>query len=324
GRELEKHGHELEHIVGPEMGHKYDDASAKQIFDALMAVPSRNYRPRSKVLLQTQTLRYPENRQISITGLKEHWQDSTVDLRRENDVTLVATKNVTSLKLPGTGSFKIDGQNLTNHQSIGHWFECRQVDGTWQLGSPEGLRKKPGLQGPIDDAFMAPFLVVLPTEPSQNPSLQKWLEFESSHFANRWRELMRGHLPVKRADELTKEDVANHSLVCWGEPTTNSVIGATIDKLPLIWDEKLKIGKTSVDPSFHVPVLIYPNPLNPERYLVINSGLSFREDHDRTNSLQNPKLPDWAVIDIRQAPDGSTPGKIVEADFFNERWAVKD
>ena len=57
--------------------------------------------------------------------------------------------------------------------------------------------------------------------------------------------------------------------------------------------------------------------------VVINSGLTFREAHDRTNSLQNPKLPDWAILDITQPPNDETAGKVVEADFFDEHWKVK-
>ena len=67
-------------------------------------------------------------------------------------------------------------------------------------------------------------------------------------------------------------------------------------------------------------MFIYPRG---NKYLVVNSGLTFREGHDRTNSLQNPKLPDWAVIDIRQPPNDLTPGKVVAADFFDESWQWK-
>ena len=49
----------------------------------------------------------------------------------------------------------------------------------------------------------------------------------------------------------------------------------------------------------------------------------FREAHDKTNSLQNPKLPDWAILDITQPPNDESAGKVVAADFFNERWQVK-
>ena len=70
-------------------------------------------------------------------------------------------------------------------------------------------------------------------------------------------------------------------------------------------------------------MMIYPNPLNPKKYVVLNSGPTFREAHDRTNSLQNPKLGDWAIIDVTQPPDAESPGRIVAAGFFDERWQVK-
>jgi hypothetical protein len=65
---------------------------------------------------------------------------------------------------------------------------------------------------------------------------------------------------------------------------------------------------------------IYPNPAQPDKYLVINSGPTFRQDHDRTNSLQNPKLGDWAIIGLDEPPSGSAPGRIAATGFFDDRW----
>ncbi|MFP6602512.1 MAG: hypothetical protein VB862_08285, partial [Pirellulaceae bacterium] len=67
----------------------------------------------------------------------------------------------------------------------------------------------------------------------------------------------------------------------------------------------------------------YPNPWNDQKYVVLNSGPTHREGHDRTNSLQNPKLPDWAIVDLRQVPDALLPGKIVATGFFDESWQLK-
>ena len=47
-----------------------------------------------------------------------------------------------------------------------------------------------------------------------------------------------------------------------------------------------------------MPVLIYPNPLNPKRYVVLNSGFTFREYDYLNNARQVPKLPDFAVVDV--------------------------
>jgi hypothetical protein len=69
--------------------------------------------------------------------------------------------------------------------------------------------------------------------------------------------------------------------------------------------------------------MIYPNPLAPDNYVVFNSSFTYREYDYLNNARQVPKLPDWAMIDITTPPNGRWPGKIVQADFFDEAWKVK-
>ena len=38
------------------------------------------------------------------------------------------------------------------------------------------------------------------------------------------------------------------------------------------------------------------------------------------NSDQTPKLPDWAIVDVRQPADDLWPGLIYDAGFFSETW----
>ncbi len=70
----------------------------------------------------------------------------------------------------------------------------------------------------------------------------------------------------------------------------------------------------------HVPILIYPNPLNPKQYVVLNSSFTFRQGADTTNALQTPKLPDWALVDLRTPPSEQWPGLVADAGFFDEAW----
>jgi hypothetical protein len=51
--------------------------------------------------------------------------------------------------------------------------------------------------------------------------------------------------------------------------------------------------------------------------------MTFREEHDRTNSQQNPKLPDWAMLDVLSPPDGRRAGDVKAAGFFDEEWRVR-
>ena len=74
--------------------------------------------------------------------------------------------------------------------------------------------------------------------------------------------------------------------------------------------------------AHHVPILIYPNPLNPTKYVVLNSGFTFREAHHLSNARQTPKLPDYAVVDVTVPPGPQAPGKVVDAGFFGEKWEL--
>jgi hypothetical protein len=190
------------------------------------------------------------------------------------------------------------------------------------------LRKGPGSCGPIDDAFKSKFLVVLPDRSGNSP-VDRWVEAEAARYLVRWRSLMRGDARVKRASEVAAkeiEDSAGLHLILWGTPESNSLIAKALPGLPLAWDgEEVRVGEAVADAKTSVPVMIYPSPLSKfgSTYLVLNSGLTFREAHDKTNSLQNPKLPDWALLDITRAPDAEAAGKVVAADFFDERWRVR-
>ena len=77
----------------------------------------------------------------------------------------------------------------------------------------------------------------------------------------------------------------------------------------------------------HVPSLVYPSCFSDYdvlgHYVVVNSGITSREAHDHNNSLQNPHLPDWAIVDITTPPNRLAPGKIAAADFFDESWQLK-
>jgi len=85
----------------------------------------------------------------------------------------------------------------------------------------------------------------------------------------------------------------------------------------------IRVDKVHFPADQHALIAVYPNPLNPDRYVVLNSSFTFREYAYLNNARQVPKLPDWAVVDLRTPPDSLWPGKIVAADFFDERWQIK-
>lgn len=331
-------GRTLNHQIGPGMGHKYHPKTLATILEEMKTHRDRglDVSPR-RVKLQTRTLRYHRVHWVDVQGLDEHWRDARVDAERTAAGALrLTTQNVAALRLTPDRLLEnvdvsIDGQTLQvtpekNDHTNQVVVSLRKKNGQWSQGAPDpkSLVKRPGLQGPIDDAFLEPFLVVVPSEICRHRSVQTWVEFELARFLDRWQALFRGQARVKRDSEVTEDDLARYHLVLWGDPRANSVLGKISDRLPIDWTQgSIAVGDQQFAGNGHVLTMVYPNPDSPSRYVVLNSGPTFREGHDRTNSLQNPKLPDWAVIDLSQPPDADSPGKVVAADFFDERWKVR-
>ena len=94
-------------------------------------------------------------------------------------------------------------------------------------------------------------------------------------------------------------------------------------KLPARWSgETIRIAGKKFAADKYVPVFIFPNPLNPKRYVVVNSGFTFCEYGRSSNALQIPKLPDYAVLDMTVDRKGRYPNGVALAGFFDETWGL--
>jgi hypothetical protein len=201
----------------------------------------------------------------------------------------------------------------------GHWsksYAGNLLANTNRQVGPKSHR----IQGPIDDAFMNSFLFVPPLTNSQDP----WVKSEYEYAITHWRQQFRGDVRTVQHDAVDDQEAIGNNLILWGTPWTNAYIAKIMPKLPIQWDKKhITVGDKKYDAEHHRLIMIYPNPLNPGRYIVLNSGFTYREYDYLNNARQVSKLPDWAVVDIRQPADSRGPGKIVNAGFFDEEWKLK-
>lgn len=322
------------HLIGPGMPHKYHPEVIKEVQKLVEEAVAKGREDwPSDIHIETRTLSYNQMKWVKLTGLAQHWKESRLDASLDSSTNIIniTTKGVTGFEItppPGAMTISVDGKEFKPKAEGGVWKFSSNGKGWANTGLPEAHAKKHDLQGPIDDAFKRAFLVVLPDGKPGAGAVDAWVQGEAEHFLKRWPGLMRGDVITKAAADVTEADMAAHHLVLWGTPATNSLIAKVLaasgaNKMPLAWNNKsVTIGTQTFPAINHVPVLCYPNPLSPGKYVILNSGLTFREAHDRTNSLQNPKLPDWAVLDISEPPANETPGKVVAADFFDEHWNV--
>jgi pimeloyl-ACP methyl ester carboxylesterase len=332
-------GYKLERIYGPKTGHKYEAEAKKELDRRLAAYADRGRNPAPKEIhFETWTLRYNHMHWLTVDGLEKHWERARVDAEVKDDAVSLKTSNVSALTLklpagllaaqPGAViQVKIDGQATVrpivqpDGSVTAHFLKAENV---WYM--PFGRHttepeKRHGLQGPIDDAFLDGFIVVKPSGQPLNDKVGQWTRGEFEHAAEQWRKIFRGEAPIKPDGDITDADIANSNLVLFGDPSSNSVLKRIAEKLPIRWDAQgITLNGKTYPADHHALIMIYPNPLNPAKYVVLNSGFTFRDADHKTNSRQIAKLPDYAIVDLNTAPDEKAPGAIPQAGFFNESW----
>jgi hypothetical protein len=333
-REMKKEGLDLVHIIGPKTAHAYEKGAKEEVnkrIDAIVA-KGKPVTP-AEIKFVTYTLQYNRCGWVDVTALDKHWERAEVAGKYASGIYTLTTKGVTGLNVTCTGpraTIRIDGTALefgNLDKPAATPISLRKVNGKWtaEAGkqSPGGLAKVPGLQGPIDDAFMDSFVMVKPTGRPMNSKTADWAAAEMKHAIAHWRKQFRGDAPVKADTDIRDADIAASNLILWGDPMSNAVLAKIADKLPVKWTDKgVQVGNTVYDAATHVPVLIFPNPLNPKKYVVLNSGFTYREYDYLNNARQVPKLPDYAVIDVTTPPNSRYPGKVVRAGFFGEKWEL--
>ncbi|KAA5540706.1 prolyl oligopeptidase family serine peptidase [Roseiconus nitratireducens] len=330
------------YIIGADMGHKIDDASRQKI-DAQIARWAEDLPPlpRKEIHFVTYTLHYDSADWVRVTGMREQWTAASVDAVLDDAAESVTleTDGVTHLEIDfsesgwphrrGAVQITIDGvtSEFDDTGNVGG-FQCslaRDSDGHWSQHQEDAtrLRKRPGLQGPIDDAFCDRFVFVLPSRPARHGRVQRWIDRETRYAMDRWSRLMRGDAPVVLDRDLTDDQIETCHLICFGDFSSNRYLFNIAASLPVRWTrDTLTVGTQTFDPVKHAPVLCYPNPLNPDRYVVVNSGMTFRDFSNVSNSRQIAMLPDWAVMDVTEEDDSIFAGRIAAQGFFDEHWEL--
>jgi pimeloyl-ACP methyl ester carboxylesterase len=331
----------MTHLVAPGLEHRFPPEWQKQaeVEWSKFAGEGKGRNPQpDEIHFTTYTLRYPSCEWVRITGLEKHYEKATITAKRGEKGVDIRTENVRSFRLlePGTTrgwlarEATIDGQNVPNplhYQSIDDVGYYARKEGKWSPIYPpraDRLEKRPGLQGPIDDAFMDGFLCVSAGGKPWHARAGQGAQAQLERFRREWDKYMRGILPVVRDQELTAEQIASKHLILFGDPQSNSVLAKVIDQLPLKWSaDQLAMGGKQYDPATHLPVLIYPNPLNPKKYIVLNTGHTFHEaEFKGTNAQLYPRLGDYAILKPTPTEKAPAAYEVVTAGLFDEFWKL--
>jgi hypothetical protein len=343
GKAMEREGLTMVNLISPGTGHTIDPKTHAEQMRRIQGFAERGIdRAPRHVRFVTWTLKYNECHWVRVLGLGEHYAraeldatvaaDGTVEVKEPTNVTRFALlppvlQGASPRLRVGRAEVALPPRG-ENARPAGHVIGRK--DGKWAyLGRPDAVAldgKRPGVQGPIDDAFTTPFLCVRGTGKAWSPVVQAWADASLRRFAEEWARYFRGDLPIKDDTAVTDADIQRCNLILFGDPGSNHLTARVLPKLPVRWTQKeLTLGTDTYAAADHAPVLIRPSPLADGRYVVLNSGHTFHEKELASlNYLLFPRLGDWAVLKVGPKspadPSESLDEEVVRAGFFDERW----
>jgi dienelactone hydrolase len=327
------------HPVYGEFGKVFHGGFPQSFYDerwGWMLRQRRNPRP-AKVRYRTARLRYDGAYWIRIRGL-ERWgefAEVSAEQAAAGDVS-VQTRNVSSLsilvdRLPELPvdklTVKVDGQTAYEGHPVGS-LRLEKADGVWQgERQAEGLSKRKGLEGPVSDALLSPFLIVYGTV-AENPLWNRVTRSEAEQLAAEWQRRYFTRPRIKPDTEVTDEDIRQYNLLLYGGPAENALSGKVCPDLPVqIVENTVRLGDLTFEGKGLAFKLCYPNPLNPERYVVVSAAvepMGLWQVNSRFGNftgwdpLDNWDWFDYAVFDDRTC--GADTALCV--GFFGPDWAA--
>lgn len=206
---------------------------------------------------------------------------------------------------------------------LGHRVHLVKGD-TWKLGLPSdtGLEKKPGVSGPLTDAYWGRMIHVYG---SQNAEHTEDLQKQAKKGAKGWPMwLWTVDQEVVADRDLTPAMIRDAHLVLYGTPGDNSVLDRIMPKLPIrVEGDAVVLGNQRFTGQGVGTRFIYPNPEAGDRYVIVQTAPT--ADGVRRGHNLPDFLPDYVVYDA--ATTGARPRLVPTKPppargFFDARWQL--
>jgi hypothetical protein len=196
------------------------------------------------------------------------------------------------------------------------------------------LNKRPGLEGGLSRLITTPFAVVVGTT-SRDPVMRERCQAKADSFVSLWRQWQHVSPRVFRDDQITDEDQRRYSLLLIGGPNDNRITRQLSPHLPLkVARDGFTIDGRKYAATDSVVQMIYPNPLQPNRYVTVVAGTSSDGLYFWKPVLWN--IPagfptsywDWTITDGRRVTLtsialGAERGWVA-AGMFDQHWRRDD
>ena len=344
----------MTHLVKPGVGHKFD-ADYFQKANLLWSQHAAKGRPEftKKLSFVTYSTKSPTCDWVQVLAMDRQYEKASIDGELTSTGCRVTTKNVRWLGInmdeKSYAEIEIDGQKFRDVKGEGCQIEVIDIEkrklrmncsctfakegDKWKVlpfsklqeEALTGARKRMQLQGPIDDAFTQGFVCVTGTGETWHPATQKFVDAKVKAFEYDWAKHWRGELPITNEYGVSPNEIMEKHLILFGDPSSNFLLANILPKLPIKWTkDEIEFGGKKYKSSEHVPVMIFPNPQNPSKYVVLNTGHTIpSEDYAKTNAMLFPRLGDYAILRMTPTAKNAAAFEVATAGLFDEFWRVE-
>ncbi len=200
-----------------------------------------------------------------------------------------------------------------------------------------GPVKRPGFEGPISEVLQRPFTLVLGTM-SVNPEVRRLWQEEALSFVREWKRRNNAPCPVVRDVECDYAMMRDRDLILLGGSRDNAVAAALADglpfdrlaaKLPLSASGPPRNAESAICSSPDRGLfLLYPNPLAPERLVVLVDAGGPEAIYQAWKRFGN--WFNWGVFDSKKYFDfavydavTASPESFLALGWFGPDWDLK-
>ncbi len=209
--------------------------------------------------------------------------------------------------------------------------EARLVDGKVTIGEAAAVdrpRKRPELEGPIEDLTARPFVVVVGTV-AQDPLARELCRRKASAIVSAWEQWQHQTPRVQEDTALSDADRARYSLLLIGGPDQNAVSRELEGRIPLqVTSDAIVIDGHRFEAQEAAVQMLYPSPWNPGQYVLVAAGTSGAGLYfwDPVLFDQGAGRFDFVIQDdrCRMGPDPQLGARLrVASGRFDEDWSLR-
>jgi pimeloyl-ACP methyl ester carboxylesterase len=187
-----------------------------------------------------------------------------------------------------------------------------------------GLKKSSSFYGPIKQAYFSPFVLVYGTK--GDSATTELTTHQARLEATRWWRRANGFAEIIPDTEVTTEIMDEYNLILFGGAEENLITAKINENLPIkVKDGKILLGEKQIRGKQIAVELIYPNPLNPGRFVFVHEGNNLeglKLSDFFTTIYSGAGLPDFVIFDNQVKQKGW--GGVICAGFFDSDWLIDE